>query len=162
MACFKYYWPFKKSFFVFFRNVPDARGRYMGQAGYGYVSFERFWGRQQYVEEINSKFEHHQFPDKTCPTGLWRLLQKSTRAKQLQLILTSTSLQVPWPLPETMILPFFLFFFQPLDNVSGRVTEAVTAILEAGRRSLDNDGATVKILYDSQDWQQITDLKVVS
>ena len=46
MACFKYYWPFKKSFFVFFRNVPDARGRYMGQAGYGYVSFERFWGRQ--------------------------------------------------------------------------------------------------------------------
>ena len=23
------------------RNVPDARGRYMGQAGYGYVSFER-------------------------------------------------------------------------------------------------------------------------
>ena len=61
-----------------------------------------------------------------------------------------------------MILPFFLFYFQPLDNVSGRVTEAVTAILEAGRRSLDNDGATVKILYDSQDWQQITDLKVVS
>ena len=46
--------------------------------------------------------------------------------------------------------------------ISGRVTEAVTAILEAGRRSLDNDGATVKILYDSQDWQQITDLKVVS
>ena len=107
---FKYYWPFKKSFFVFFRNIPDARGRYMGQAGYGYVSFERFWGRQQYVEEINSKFEHHQFPDKTCPTGLWRLLQKSTRAKRLQLILTSTSPQVPWPFPETMISPFFLFF----------------------------------------------------
>ena len=26
---------------LLFRNVPDARGRYMGQAGYGYVSFER-------------------------------------------------------------------------------------------------------------------------
>ena len=44
----------------------------------------------------------------------------------------------------------------------GRVTEAVTAILEAGRRSLDNDGATVKILYESEDWQKITDLKVVA
>ena len=111
----KYYWPFKKSFFVFFRNVPDARGRYMGQAGYGYVSFERFWGRQQYVEEINSKFKHHQFPDKTCPTGLWRLLQKSTRAKRLQLILTLTSPQVPWPFPETMISPFFFVFLASIQ-----------------------------------------------
>ena len=42
------------------------------------------------------------------------------------------------------------------------MTEAVTAILEAGRRSLDNDGATVQILYESDDWQQITDLKVVA
>ena len=69
--------------------------------------------------------------------------------------------------PHTGTLTFswyhdFVLFFWPPDNVSGRVTEAVTAILEAGRRSLDNDGATVKILYDSQDWQQITDLKVVS
>ena len=102
-------------FFFFFRNVPDARGRYMGQAGYGYVSFERFWGRQQYVEEINSKFKHHQFPDKTCPTGLWRLLQKSTRAKRLQLILTSTSPQVPWPFPETMISPFFFVFLASIQ-----------------------------------------------
>ena len=42
------------------------------------------------------------------------------------------------------------------------MTEAVTAILEAGRRSLDNDGAAVKILYESEDWQKITDLKVVA
>ena len=47
-------------------------------------------------------------------------------------------------------------------DLAGRVTEAVTAILEAGRRSLDNDGATVKILYQSDDWQKITDLKVVA
>ena len=26
---------------LYIRNVPDTRGRYCGQAGYGYVSFER-------------------------------------------------------------------------------------------------------------------------
>ena len=44
----------------------------------------------------------------------------------------------------------------------GRVTEAVTAILEAGRRSLDAEGATVKLLYNSENWQKITDLQVAA
>jgi len=81
----------------------------MGQAGYGYVSFERF---VKAAAEINEG--------------------KATAADF------------------------------DVDLPTGRVTEAVTAILEAGRRSLDNDGATVKILYESDDWQQITDLKVVA
>merc|ERR1712211_61899 len=83
---------------LYIRNVPDARGRYMGQAGYGYVSFERF---VKAAAEINEG--------------------KATAADF------------------------------DVDLPTGRVTEAVTAILEAGRRSLDNDGATVKILYDSKD-----------
>ena len=54
------------------------------------------------------------------------------------------------------------FTFSASADLSGRVTEAVTAILEAGRRSLDNNGATVKILYQPEDWQKIADLKVVA
>ena len=27
---------------LYIRNVPDTKGRYCGQSGYGYVSFERF------------------------------------------------------------------------------------------------------------------------
>jgi len=94
---------------LYIRNVPDARGRYMGQAGYGYVSFERF---VKAAAEIN---------------------QGKATASDFD-----------------------------VDLPTGRVTEAVTAILEAGRRSLDRNGANIQILYQSDDWQKITGLKVVA
>lgn len=94
---------------LYIRNIPDARGRYMGQAGYGYVSFERFVAA---AGEINSG-----------------------RASAADF---------------------------DLDLPTGRVTEAVTAILEAGRRSLDNQGAEVRLLYDDSDWQKIVELELVA
>ena len=124
----------------------------MGQAGYGYVSFERFWGWQKYwrldlshrfvkaAAEINEGKATAADFDVDLPTGIMTFYW---------LYLTSSLGRKTSPVNFSTL-------------ISGRVTEAVTAILEAGRRSLDNDGATVKILYDSQDWQQITDLKVVS
>ena len=48
------------------------------------------------------------------------------------------------------------------DLPTGRVTEAVTAILEAGRRSLDNRGARVAITYSPDDWHQILGVEVAA
>ena len=82
---------------LYIRNVPDTKGRYCGQAGYGYVSFERF---VRAAAEINAgKATAAEFDDE-LPTG--------------------------------------------------RVTEAVTAILEAGRKSLDNGGGKITLVYDDQ------------
>merc|ERR1719273_2210538 len=67
---------------LYIRNVPDTKGRYCGQSGYGYVSFERF---VRTAAEINSGTKTPDDFDDELPTG--------------------------------------------------RVTEAVTAILEAGRIS---------------------------
>merc|ERR1711874_516481 len=36
---------------LYIRNVPDSKGRYCGQAGYGYVSFERFVRAARQVNE---------------------------------------------------------------------------------------------------------------
>merc|ERR1711892_1217588 len=80
---------------LYIRNVPDSSGRYCGQAGYGYVSFERF---VRAAGEINAG--------------------------------KATAAEFDAELP------------------TGRVTEAVTAILEAGRKSLDNGGAKVTLVYD--------------
>ena len=80
---------------LYIRNVPDSKGRYCGQAGYGYVSFERF---ARAAAEINAgKATPGDFDD---------------------------------------------------DLPTGRVTEAVTAILEAGRMSLDNGGCKITLVYD--------------
>jgi len=80
---------------LYIRNVPDSKGRYCGQAGYGYVSFERF---ARAAAEINAgKVTPGDFDD---------------------------------------------------DLPTGRVTEAVTAILEAGRMSLDNGGCKITLVYD--------------
>ena len=46
------------------------------------------------------------------------------------------------------------------DLPTGRVTEAVTAILEAGRKSLDNKGCKVLLIYnDTKD--RIVDLRTI-
>ena len=82
---------------LYIRNVPDSKGRYCGQAGYGYVSFERFVVAAKQVND--GKAKPSDFDD---------------------------------------------------DLPTGRVTEAVTAILEAGRLSLDNEGCKVLIIYDQQ------------
>ena len=82
---------------LYIRNVPDSKGRYCGQSGYGYVSFERF---VRAAAEINDgKASSADFDD---------------------------------------------------DLPTGRVTEAVTAILEAGRISLDNDGCKVNLVYNDE------------
>ena len=92
---------------LYIRNVPDTKGRYCGQSGYGYVSFERF---ARAAAEINAGTKTPDDFDDELPTG--------------------------------------------------RVTEAVTAILEAGRISLDNHGTKVALLYENiNDRSQITKLK---
>ena len=90
---------------LYIRNVPDTKGRYCGQAGYGYVSFERFVRAARQVNDGTANPD--QFDDE-LPTG--------------------------------------------------RVTEAVTAILEAGRISIDNDGCKVLLIYDS-DKKRIRELR---
>ena len=95
---------------LYIRNVPDTRGRYCGQAGYGYVSFERF---VRAAAEINSGAATAADFDADLPTG--------------------------------------------------RVTEAVTAILEAGRISLDNGGCKVTLVYDDENQEnkdKIMELKI--
>ena len=47
------------------------------------------------------------------------------------------------------------------DLPTGRVTEAVTAILEAGRLSLDNRGCKVQLVYNAEK-NRIVELKVSS
>ena len=95
---------------LYIRNVPDTKGRYCGQSGYGYVSFERF---VRAAAEINSGAKTPNDFDDELPTG--------------------------------------------------RVTEAVTAILEAGRISLDNQGSKVALLYeDSSDKSKITNLQLMN
>ena len=93
---------------LYIRNVPDTKGRYCGQSGYGYVSFERF---VRAAAEINSGTKTPDDFDDELPTG--------------------------------------------------RVTEAVTAILEAGRISLDNQGSKVALLYeDKNDRSKLTSLQL--
>ena len=94
---------------LYIRNVPDTKGRYCGQSGYGYVSFERF---VRAAAEINAGTRTPDDFDDELPTG--------------------------------------------------RVTEAVTAILEAGRISLDNQGCKVALLYeDNSDASKITSLRLM-
>ena len=94
---------------LYIRNVPDTKGRYCGQAGYGYVSFEKFVRAAAEINEGNKT--PHDFDDE-LPTG--------------------------------------------------RVTESVTAILEAGRISLDNGGRKVCLLYENDhDRSEITRLEVM-
>ena len=91
---------------LYIRNVPDTKGRYCGQQGYGYVSFERF---VRAAAEINEGTRTAADFDDELPTG--------------------------------------------------RVTEAVTAILEAGRLSLDHSGCEVNLQYEDQaDCFKITQL----
>ena len=93
---------------LYIRNVPDTKGRYCGQSGYGYVSFERF---VRAAAEINAGTRTPDDFDDELPTG--------------------------------------------------RVTEAVTAILEAGRISLDNQGSKVALLYeDKNDRSKLTSLQL--
>ena len=47
------------------------------------------------------------------------------------------------------------------DLPTGRVTEAVTAILEAGRLSLDNRGCKVQLVYNDEK-NRIVELKLSS
>jgi len=82
---------------LYIRNVPDSGGNYCGQAGYGYVSFERF---VRAAAEVNAGRKTPDDFNDDLPTGEMTLL--------------------------------------------------CTAILEAGRLSLDNGGRTVKIEYDSE------------
>ena len=90
---------------LYIRNVPDSKGRYCGQSGYGYVSFERF---VRAAADINAgKATAVDFDD---------------------------------------------------DLPTGRVTEAVTAILEAGRTSLDNEGCKVHLVYNNEK-DRIVELK---
>ena len=91
---------------LYIRNVADSKGRYCGQSGYGYVSFERF---VRAAREINEGKTVSGDYDDDLPTG--------------------------------------------------RVTEAVTAILEAGRMSLDNAGAKVTLVYN-QEKDRIVELKM--
>ena len=94
---------------LYIRNVPDTKGRYCGQSGYGYVSFERF---VRAAAEINAGTKTPNDFDDELPTG--------------------------------------------------RVTEAVTAILEAGRISLDNEGCKVALLYEeNSDRSKITNLQLM-
>lgn len=94
---------------LYIRNVPDTKGRYCGQSGYGYVSFERF---VRAAAEINAGSKTADDFDDELPTG--------------------------------------------------RVTEAVTAILEAGRISLDNQGSKVALLYeDKKHRSKITSLQLM-
>jgi len=97
---------------LYIRNVPDTKGRYCGQAGYGYVSFERF---VRAAAEINTgKATPEDFNDE-LPTG--------------------------------------------------KVTEAVTAILEGGRISLDNNGCKVALIYDDNNpanKDKIMKLKIIN
>ena len=91
---------------LYIRTVPDTQGRYGGQSGYGYVSFERF---VRAAADINAgKAVPADFDD---------------------------------------------------DLPTGRVTEAVTAILEAGRMSLDNGGVKVNLVYNQQK-DRILELKM--
>ena len=88
--------------------TPSPQGRYCGQSGYGYVSFERF---VRAAKEINEgKASAKDFDD---------------------------------------------------DLPTGRVTEAVTAILEAGRLSLDNRGCKVQLVYNDEK-NRIVELKLSS
>ena len=93
---------------LYIRNIPDTKGRYCGQSGYGYVSFERF---VKAAAEINAGKKIPGDFDDELPTG--------------------------------------------------KVTEAVTAILEAGRISLNNNGNQVALLYENKhDRSQITNLRL--
>lgn len=83
---------------LYIRNVPDTKGRYCGQAGYGYVSFERF---VRACNEINAGWRKPEDFDGELPTGNTTLL--------------------------------------------------VTALLEAGRRSLDEGGRDVKFIYEGDE-----------
>ena len=95
---------------LYIRNVPDTKGRYCGQSGYGYVSFERF---VRAAAEINEGAKTPSDFDDELPTG--------------------------------------------------KVTEAVTAILEAGRLSLDSNGSKVALLYENmEDRSQMTSLNVIN
>jgi D-galacturonate reductase len=78
---------------LYMRYTPDARGRFVGQSGYGYVSFERFVDA---VQRVRAGADPAEFDDE-LPTAAATLL--------------------------------------------------VTAVLEAGRRSLDARGAAVRIVY---------------
>lgn len=82
---------------LYIRNVADTKGRYCGQSGYGYVSFEKF---VRAAADINKGEASPSDFDDDLPTG--------------------------------------------------RVTETVTAILEAGRVSLDNGGCKVQVIYNDK------------
>ena len=55
----------------YIRNTPDSKGRYCGQQGYGYVSFERFVEQQT---EINNEISKPEDFDDDLPTGRSTLL----------------------------------------------------------------------------------------
>jgi len=55
---------------LYIRNVPDSKGRYCGQSGYGYVSFERFINAAARV----NKGEAAEIFDDELPTGASTLL----------------------------------------------------------------------------------------
>lgn len=80
---------------LYIRNTPDLEGKFCGQAGYGYLSFEKF---VLAARQINRKERNPEDFDKILPTG--------------------------------------------------RTTLLVTAILEAGRISLDNNGQIVDLKYN--------------
>eukprot|EP01061_Rhynchopus_euleeides_P019803 TRINITY_DN32491_c0_g1_i1.p1 TRINITY_DN32491_c0_g1~~TRINITY_DN32491_c0_g1_i1.p1 ORF type:complete len:436 (+),score=155.61 TRINITY_DN32491_c0_g1_i1:49-1308(+) len=82
---------------LYIRNTPDAKGRYCGRLGYGYISFERFVDA---ATQINNTASTPEDFDDELPTG--------------------------------------------------RSTLLVTAILEAGRRSLDSGNKQVRIVYDDE------------
>eukprot|EP00391_Amoebophrya_sp_Ameob2_P010870 CAMPEP_0178986932 /NCGR_PEP_ID=MMETSP0795-20121207/2978_1 /TAXON_ID=88552 /ORGANISM="Amoebophrya sp., Strain Ameob2" /LENGTH=458 /DNA_ID=CAMNT_0020678047 /DNA_START=376 /DNA_END=1752 /DNA_ORIENTATION=+ len=89
---------------LYIRNVPDSEGKYCGQSGYGYVSFEKF---VEAAAEINAGKKTAADFDKALPTG--------------------------------------------------RVTLMMTAILEAGRISLDNDGKKVKLEYEDDGTSKVSE-----
>jgi len=51
---------------LYIRNKPDSKGRYVGQAGYGYVSFEKFVDAAQQIRDGAAKPEDF---DDELPTG---------------------------------------------------------------------------------------------
>ena len=54
---------------LYIRNIPDTKGRYCGQAGYGYVSFERF---VRAATEINEgKKTPDDFDDDIADPAYW-------------------------------------------------------------------------------------------
>ena len=156
----KYYWPFKKSFFPLFSGMflmlEDATWARLAMAMSALKGFEE---DNNMLKKSTLSLSTISFQTKPVP----QVCESCCRNQRRQSDCRWFWRRPPHRYLDLFLIPWFHpFLGGPPDNVSGRVTEAVTAILEAGRRSLDNDGATVKILYDSKDWQQITDLKVVS